>query len=98
MIAGNFGRVLFFYDLPLMGESEQKKIKAMIAIKFCRVLFFYDLPLMGESGQKNLKMLLAISCSRMSEVRPGIGGHLSYISSYFSFLDERKGGKRKSRR
>ena len=32
MIAGNFGRVLFFYDLPLMGESGQKNLKMLLAI------------------------------------------------------------------
>ena len=74
MIAINFGRVRFFYDLPLMGKRGQKNLKAMIAINFFRVRFFYDLSLMEKSGQKNLKMLLAVSCSRAPEVWRGIAG------------------------
>ena len=57
MIAINFGRVLFFYDLLLMEKSGQKKIKAMIAIKFCRVPeFFLGLDGAWIGSEKNCRL------------------------------------------
>ena len=41
MIAINFGRVLFFYDLLLMEKGGQKNLKTLLAIKFCRVPEFF---------------------------------------------------------